>query len=119
MESLGVAIGDAKLAADGRAERAVGDKLNSVDAGGDQLAGIDTDRIIGIGHQLKGAVIEQIGRLIEDPNLVADGFAERKAGKEQNIAGGDRDLAREAIERTRLTTKSSEIVDSGNVGHAD
>ena len=62
MESLGVAIGDAKLAADGSAERAIGDKLNSVDAGGEQLAGIDTDRIRGIGHQIKGAVIEAIGQ---------------------------------------------------------
>jgi uncharacterized protein YjbJ (UPF0337 family) len=118
MENLGVAIGDAKLAADGRAERAIGDKQNS-DGGGDQLAGIDTDRIVGIGHQIKGALIEQIGRLVEDPNWEADGLAERKAGKEQNIAGGDRDVAREALERTRLTTKASDKVDSEKVGSAD
>ena len=112
IESLGVAIGDAKLAADGRAERVVGDTQNP-DAGGDQLAGIDTDRIIGIGHQIKGALIEQIGRLVGTPKMQADGVAERKAGVEQNIAGGDRDLAREALERTRLTTKSSEEIASG------
>jgi uncharacterized protein YjbJ (UPF0337 family) len=96
MESLGVAIGDAKLAADGRAEREVGDKLNSADAGAEQLAGIDTDRIVGIGHQIKGALMEQIGSLTGSPDLRADGVKERNAGVEQNIAGGDRDRAREA-----------------------
>ena len=108
MESLGVAIGDAKLAADGSAERAVGDKLNSVEAGGEQLAGIDTDRIRGIGHQIKGAVIEAIGHLVGNPKLESDGVAERNAGKEQNMAGGDRDLAREALERTHLAPKPDE-----------
>jgi uncharacterized protein YjbJ (UPF0337 family) len=98
MESLGVAIGDAKLKADGAAERAIGDKQNSPDTGGDQLAGIDTDRIRGIGHQIKGALIEEIGRLIGNPKLRADGQAERDAGKEQNLAGGDRDRARAARE---------------------
>jgi uncharacterized protein YjbJ (UPF0337 family) len=98
MESLGVAIGDAKLKADGAAERAIGDKQNSPDAGGDQLAGIDTDRIRGIGHQIKGALIEEIGRLVGNPKLRADGQAERDAGKEQNLAGGDRDRARAARE---------------------
>jgi uncharacterized protein YjbJ (UPF0337 family) len=114
MESLGVAIGDAKLAADGRAERAIGDKQNSADAGEDQLAGIDTDRIRGIGHQIKGALIAEIGRLVGNPKLQADGIAERNAGKEQNIAGGDRDLAREARERMRLALNSSEKADPGN-----
>ncbi len=115
MESLGVAIGDAKLAADGSAERAVGDKLNSNDAGGEQLAGIDIDRIRGIGHQIKGAVIEAIGQLVGNPKLQSDGVAERSAGKGQNIAGGDRDLAREALERARLPPKPDEKVDPEDV----
>ena len=96
MENLGVVIGDAKLAADGRAEREVGDKLNSADPAGDQLAGIDTDRIVGVGRQIKGAVMEQIGSLAGNPDLLADGVKERNAGVEQNIAGGERDLARQA-----------------------
>ena len=99
MESLGVAIGDAKLAADGTAERAKGDALNATSVGGDQLIGIDTDRIMGIGHQIKGALIQELGRLVGNPKLQADGVAERQAGKQQNVAGGDRDLAREAVER--------------------
>jgi len=96
LESLGVAIGDAKLAADGRAERAEGDKLNSPEAGGDQLAGIDTDRIIGIGRQIKGVLTEHIGKLAGSQEMSADGVKEREAGVEQNVAGGDRDAAREA-----------------------
>jgi uncharacterized protein YjbJ (UPF0337 family) len=115
MERLGLAIGDAKLAADGSAERAVGDKLNTVDAKGEQLAGVDTDRIRGVGHQIKGAVIEAIGHLFGDPKLLADGVAERNAGKEQNIAGGDRDSAREALERTHLAPKPSEKTDPDDV----
>jgi uncharacterized protein YjbJ (UPF0337 family) len=111
MESLGIAIGDSKLAADGSAERAIGDKLNSVDAGGEQLAGIDTDRIRGIGHQIRGAVIEAIGNLVGNPQMQSDGVAERNAGKEQNIAGGDRDLAREALERTRSAAEPDENAD--------
>lgn len=95
MESLGIAIGDAKLAADGRAERTVGDKLNS-EAGGDQLAGIDTDRIIGIGRQIKGVLMEHIGKLADSQEMRAEGAKERNAGVEQNIAGGERDVAREA-----------------------
>jgi uncharacterized protein YjbJ (UPF0337 family) len=104
MESLGVAIGDAKLAADGTAERATGDALNATGVGGDQLIGIDTDRIMGIGHQIKGALIQELGRLVGNPKLQADGLAERQAGKEQNVAGGDRDLARQEVERRHAAT---------------
>jgi uncharacterized protein YjbJ (UPF0337 family) len=99
MESLGVAIGDAKLASDGSAERAKGNALNATGAGGDRLIGIDTDRIAGIAHRIKGALIQEVGRLVGNPKLQADGIAERQAGKEQNVAGGDRDLARQAVER--------------------
>jgi uncharacterized protein YjbJ (UPF0337 family) len=116
MESVGVAIGDAKLTADGSAERAIGDKQNSADAGGDQLAGIDTDRIRGIGHQIKGALIAEIGRLIGNPQLRADGVAERDAGKEQNIAGGNRDRAREALGRSGAGQEMNEKPDPATRG---
>ncbi len=116
MESLGVAIGDAKLAADGTAERAKGDALNAAGAGGDQLIGIDTDRIIGIGHQMKGALIREIGRMIGNPKLQADGVAERQAGKEQNVAGGDRDLARQAYQRQHPPVEASEKANSFDDG---
>ena len=112
MESVGVAIGDAKLAADGTAERAMGDALNATGVGGDQLIGIDTDRIMGIGHQIKGALMQELGRLVGNPKLQADGIAERQAGKEQNLAGGDRDLARQAAER-----RHSAAVDASEKAH--
>ena len=57
MEGLGKAIGDAKLAADGAAERAIGDRQNVAGTVGDQLMGVDADRIMGIAHQVKGALI--------------------------------------------------------------
>jgi uncharacterized protein YjbJ (UPF0337 family) len=97
MESLGIAIGDTMLAADGSAERMLGDAQNSPSAGGDQLIGIDAERIRGIGHRIKGALIEELGRLAANPR--ASGSAERDAGKLQNIAGGDPDLARPSAEK--------------------
>jgi uncharacterized protein YjbJ (UPF0337 family) len=53
-------------------------------------------RIEGIGHQVKGAVMERIGSRTGNPQLSADGVKELKAGVAQNIAGGDRCLEREA-----------------------
>ncbi len=114
MESLGVAIGDAKLRADGSAERALGDAQNSESQGGDQLIGIDTDRILGIGHQFKGALVEELGRLAGNAELETAGAAERLAGKQQNIVGGDRDLARQAFEK-RLAAVDT----NANAGPAD
>jgi uncharacterized protein YjbJ (UPF0337 family) len=99
MQSLGAAIGDAKLVADGAAERAIGDAKNSVEGGGDRLLGIDNDRVLGIGHQIKGALMQELGRFVGNPKLQSDGAEERLAGKEQNAAGGDRDRARDAAGR--------------------
>jgi uncharacterized protein YjbJ (UPF0337 family) len=36
---------------------------------------MDTDRLEGIGHQLKGAVKESVGKIIGDAKLQADGAA--------------------------------------------
>ncbi|MGO9744252.1 MAG: CsbD family protein [Roseiarcus sp.] len=94
-EGLGKVIGDAKLVADGTAERAVGAALNADNARGDFLTGIDTDRILGVGHQLKGALLQGLGNLVGDAKLEADGIAERQAGKAQNATGSARDVARE------------------------
>jgi len=118
MESLGVAIGDAKLAADGTAERAKGDALNAAGVDGGQLLGIDTDRLMGIGHQIKGALMQELGLLVGNPKLQADGVAERQAGKQQNVAGGDRDLAREAVERRQAAavdrSRNADPFDNGS-----
>ena len=105
MEGLGKAIGDAKLATDGAAERAIGDEQNVAGAGGDQLIGVDADRIQGIAHQVKGALIQGLGALVGNPQLAADGVAERLAGKAQNAAGSARDLAREEVEKQRAAVE--------------
>ena len=101
IEGLGKAIGDAKLAADGAAERAIGDEQNVAGVGGNQLIGVDADRIQGIAHQVKGALIQGFGAVVGNPQLGADGAAERLAGKAQNAAGSARDLAREEAEKQR------------------
>jgi uncharacterized protein YjbJ (UPF0337 family) len=97
-EGLGKIIGDAKLTADGAAERAQGQAQNVPDPEGESVIGIDTDRIAGVGHQLKGAVTEGLGKLAGKPELVAEGSAERDAGKQQNATGRARDTAREAAQ---------------------
>ena len=105
MEGLGRAIGDAKLAADGAAERAIGDEQNVAGAGWDQLIGVDADRIKGIAHQIKGALIQGFGAIAGNPQLAADGVAERLAGKAQNAAASARDLAREEVEKQRAAVE--------------
>lgn len=95
-EKLDKLVGDTKLQHDGAAERQRGEVANAVEAGPVQVAGIDTDRLMGIGHQLKGAMTQGIGNVIGDPELEANGRAERAAGKVQNAAGGVRDEARDA-----------------------
>ena len=97
-EGIGKIIGDAKLTADGAAERAAGQAQNVAAPEGESVIGIDTDRIAGVGHQLKGAVKEGLGNLAGKPELVAEGTAERDAGKQQNAVGGARDTAREAAQ---------------------
>jgi len=97
-EGLGKIIGDAKLTADGAAERATGQAQAVAGPEGDSVGGIDTDRIAGVGHQLKGALKEGLGNLAGNPELAAEGTSERDAGKQQNATGGARDAAREAAQ---------------------
>ena len=94
-EGVGKLIGDAKLQHDGANER---EAHSAIDAGAVQVAGIDTDRLVGIGRQLKGALTEGIGNVLGNPALEAQGREERAAGKVQNAAGGARDEALEAHE---------------------
>lgn len=91
-EGLGKVIGDAKLQADGSAERAAGEAGMQ---GTDRVVGIDTDRIVGVGRQFAGAVKQGFAGLTGNAKLAAKGSAERAAGKAQNAAGSFRDEARE------------------------
>jgi uncharacterized protein YjbJ (UPF0337 family) len=113
-EGLGKIIGDAKLKADGAAEREVGEAQNAAGATADPLIvmGVDTDRIAGIGHQLKGAFKERLGKFNGDRELVAAGIAEQGAGKAQNASGSARDEAREALEDAHAPIGNGEKPDA-------
>lgn len=117
-EGLGKIIGDAKLIADGAAEREAGEARNAAGAAANPLInlGADPDRLAGIGHQLKGALKEGFGKLTGDPKLAAAGIAEREAGKAQNAVGSTRDEARDELESAQaaLVTddKTNTIIDT-------
>jgi uncharacterized protein YjbJ (UPF0337 family) len=113
-EGLGKLIGDAKLTADGAAEREAGETQNAAGAGADPMTvgGVDADRIAGVGHQLRGAFKEKLGDFTGDPKLVAAGIAEQGAGRAQNAIGSARDEARKALEDTREPIDSAEKTDA-------
>ena len=56
---------------------------------------MDKDRVEGVGHQVKGAVKEGVGKLTGDKKTEAEGQAEKAAGKVQNAVGGAKDKVRE------------------------
>jgi uncharacterized protein YjbJ (UPF0337 family) len=115
-EQFGKLIGDAKLRADGAAERAVGDAQNI--PGGPLIPGIDTDRITGVAHQIKGAGEKAWGRLVGDHGLMLDGTAEISAGKAQNAAGSARDEARQA-ELAADAARHADAMQHDGVAHDD
>ncbi len=45
------------------------------------------DQVQGKGHEVKGAVKEKIGRAIKNPDLEAEGQAEKAGGKVQKKVG--------------------------------
>jgi len=106
-EKFGKFIGDGKLTRDGAAERALGDAQTS--GGKPLVAGIDADRITGVGHQIKGAGEQALGRLMGDAKMMANGSAEISAGKAQNEAGSARDEARQANQSATAQTAASSV----------
>jgi uncharacterized protein YjbJ (UPF0337 family) len=60
---------------------------------------MDSDRIKGAAHQVKGAVKEAAGKVTGDTKTEAEGAAEKAAGKVQNAVGGMKDSAREALKK--------------------
>ena len=50
---------------------------------------MDKNHLEGIGHLVKGAVKESLGKIIGDAKLTSDGFAERESGEAQYAAGAD------------------------------
>jgi uncharacterized protein YjbJ (UPF0337 family) len=45
------------------------------------------DKTTGKIHEVRGAIRQKAGELTNDPNLEADGRAEKNAGKVQNVIG--------------------------------
>lgn len=60
---------------------------------------MDKDRVEGVGHQVKGAIKEGVGKVTGDTKTQAEGAAEKAAGKVQNAAGGVKDKAREMTDK--------------------
>jgi uncharacterized protein YjbJ (UPF0337 family) len=60
---------------------------------------VDQDRVEGIGHQVKGAVKEGVGKVTGDHKTQAEGAAEKTAGKIQNTIGGAKDAVREELNK--------------------
>lgn len=56
---------------------------------------MDKDRIAGAGHQAKGEIKKDAGKVLGDKKMEAEGAAEKAAGKVQNTVGGLKDKARE------------------------
>jgi len=60
---------------------------------------VDHDRVEGIGHEVKGAVKEGVGKVTGDQKTQAEGAAEKTAGKVQNAVGGAKDSIRDAVNK--------------------
>ena len=59
---------------------------------------MDTDRVNGVAHQVKGALKEAAGKVSGDAKLETEGKTEKVAGKAQNAVGGAKDAVRDALE---------------------
>jgi uncharacterized protein YjbJ (UPF0337 family) len=60
---------------------------------------MDKDRAAGVGHQVKGAIKEGVGKVTGDTKTQAEGTAEKNAGKVQNAVGGAKDTVRDAAKK--------------------
>ena len=121
-QRIGKAIGDAKLAAHGTAERTIGDQQVAAGTGpegGAQIFGIDTGRVIGIVNQFRGALMQGVGSLVGNPKLQAEGLAQQQAGKAQNVAGGGRDEERQAAQKREAADTGEEAEPSDVDAYSD
>ena len=60
---------------------------------------MDKDRIAGSAKEAKGAVKVAAGKLLGDAKLQAEGQADKANGKMQNLVGGLKDAARDALKK--------------------
>lgn len=52
---------------------------------------MDKDRIVGSAKQIKGVIMETVGKVVGDAKLQIDGKAEQAEGKAQNMTGTIKD----------------------------
>jgi len=60
---------------------------------------MDKDRTEGVGHQVKGALKEAVGKVTGNDRMQAEGTAERAGGKLQEGVGKGKDTVRDALDR--------------------
>jgi uncharacterized protein YjbJ (UPF0337 family) len=60
---------------------------------------VDSNRVEGVGHQIKGSIKEAAGKVAGDTKLQAEGAAEKAGGKVQNAVGGAADSVRDAVKK--------------------
>jgi uncharacterized protein YjbJ (UPF0337 family) len=60
---------------------------------------MDKDSVAGSAKQVKGSVMEAIGKVTGDAKTQAEGAAEKNAGKAQDAVGGAKDTLRDASKR--------------------
>ena len=60
---------------------------------------MDKDRIAGSAQEIKGAVKVAAGKVLGDAKLQAEGQADKANGKVQNLVGGLKDAARDALKK--------------------
>jgi uncharacterized protein YjbJ (UPF0337 family) len=63
------------------------------------MEGMDKDRIAGAARQVKGSVMEALGKIAGNKKWQAEGVAEKAAGKAQNAAGSVKDTLRDASKK--------------------
>ncbi|TLU71830.1 CsbD family protein [Lichenicoccus roseus] len=59
---------------------------------------MDKDRTTGVGHQVKGAIKEGVGKITGNDQLETEGKAERVGGKVQEGVGKGKDTLRDAAD---------------------
>ncbi len=60
---------------------------------------MNKDRIEGSAKQAKGAVKVEVGKIIGDSKLVAEGEGDKAAGLIQNAVGGVKDAVKDALKK--------------------
>lgn len=60
---------------------------------------MDKDRIVGSAKEIKGSVMEALGKAAGDAKLQSEGKSDKIEGKVQNALGSVKDVVRDALKR--------------------